>query len=231
MKKFREIFENKHVVLPVIHCVGVPQTKRNTQIAKDCGADGVFLINHNMFVETLFKILEITKIDGFWTGVNGLGCTPSDVMAYAVKSEVCPDGIWVDDAMIDGNSSTQEKASSVIETKERLGYEGLYFGGVAFKYQRRVDDYASASIVAAEYMDVITTSGVGTGYNPDVSKIKTMKEASPDSILAIASGMTPDNIKDYLPFADCFLVATGVSKDFHELDPNKLKTFVENVRG
>jgi predicted TIM-barrel enzyme len=60
-------------------------------------------------------------------------------------------------------------------------------------------------------------------------KIQAMKLALGDSPLAIASGITPENIRRYLPHADAFLVATGISRSFTELDPEKLKTLMRHV--
>nr|NIN71503.1 hypothetical protein [Gemmatimonadota bacterium]NIO31186.1 hypothetical protein [Gemmatimonadota bacterium] len=47
--------------------------------------------------------------------------------------------------------------------------------------------------------------------------------------LAIASGITPENVGDYLDVADCFLVATGISSSFTELDPVKVRSLIEQV--
>ena len=58
-----------------------------------------------------------------------------------------------------------------------------------------------------------------------------MRQALGTFPLALASGVTPENVTDYLPFVDCFLVATGISKSFTELDPAKVTGLVENVRG
>lgn len=79
-------------------------------------------------------------------------------------------------------------------------------------------------------MDVVTTSGPGTGKAAAVEKIRTMKEALGDFPLAIASGITPENVSDYLPYADCFLVATGISRNFEQLDPARTHALVEAVR-
>ena len=49
--------------------------------------------------------------------------------------------------------------------------------------------------------------------------------------LAIASGVTPDNIGDYLPYVDHFLVASGISQDFHTLDPAKVRALAEAIHG
>ena len=106
----------------------------------------------------------------------------------------------------------------------------LYFGGVAFKYQREVRDLEAACRIAREHVDVVTTSGSGTGHVPPVEKISRMKRALGDWPLAIASGITPENVKDYLPVADCFLVSTGIGKSFTELEPAKVLSLVREAR-
>lgn len=43
-----------------------------------------------------------------------------------------------------------------------------------------------------------------------------------NSKLAVASGITCDNIDAYLPYIDVYLVATGISIDHYELDEVKV---------
>lgn len=45
-----------------------------------------------------------------------------------------------------------------------------------------------------------------------------MRQASGTTPLAIASGINASNVASYLPFTECFLVATGVSITDTELD-------------
>ena len=106
----------------------------------------------------------------------------------------------------------------------------MYFGGVAFKYQRPVNEWAKAARIAVNYMDVVTTSGPATGRPAYLGKIKEMKQAIRNKLLAIASGITPQNIRGYLGVTDCFLVATGISKNFWELDTSLVKELVRGVR-
>ena len=79
-------------------------------------------------------------------------------------------------------------------------------------------------------MDVVTTSGSGTGQAAHVDKTRAMKQALGTFPLALASGLTPDNIEDYLPHSDCYLVATGISTSFTELSPSLLKSLIGRVR-
>lgn len=110
------------------------------------------------------------------------------------------------------------------------GWQGLYFGGVAFKYQRAVGDLATAARLATHYMDVVTTSGAGTGTAASAGKIQTLKSAIGSFPLAIASGVSPENVHHYLDTADCFLVASAISTTWTELDPERVESLVLRVR-
>lgn len=72
-------------------------------------------------------------------------------------------------------------------------------------------------------MDIITTSGEGTGTPAEIEKILEMHSASSKIgvPLAIASGIDADNIDTYLPYIDVFLVSTGISISSDELDREK----------
>ena len=72
-------------------------------------------------------------------------------------------------------------------------------------------------------MDVVTTSGIATGNAAEISKMATFRSALPDTPIALASGITPENATDY-EMVDCFMVATGVNitDDFYNIDPSKL---------
>ena len=231
MSRFRAVFASRHVVLPVIHVVGVEQALGNARLAREEGADGVFLISHGRVSDD--QLLEIYQevvagLPGWWAGVNCLSLPVEEVFAR-VGGRVA--GVWVDDALVDERRPEQPSAEVILEVQRRHGWQGLYFGGVAFKYQRAVTNLAQAARNALRYMDVVTTSGPGTGQAADPDKIRTMKEALGETLpLAIASGVSPENVTDYLPHADCFLVATGISYTFEELDPARLRDLVRVVR-
>jgi hypothetical protein len=228
-KRFRTVFPKGHIVLPVIHVVSQEQAHRNADIARRAGALGVFLINHSMGSGELLAIHESTSrlLPDWWIGVNCLDLSPVDVVRR-VSYKVA--GIWSDNAMILETEHEQPEADEVMATIRETGWPGLYFGGVAFKYQRHVDDLSQAARTARQYMDVVTTSGPETGKAAHVEKIRAMKAALGDFPLAIASGITPENVQDYLPFSDCYLVATGVSDSFEEFNPDRVRALLNVVR-
>lgn len=229
MDRFRRVFSQRHVLLPVVHVTELEQALRNAQIARDAGADGVFLINHGMTDDELLWIHAqvVTVFPEWWVGVNCLGLSPQEVFTH-VACKVA--GVWVDNALIHEDQASQPAAEQVMAVQQQYKWQGLYFGGVAFKYQRPVADLARAAKIAARYMDVVTTSGPGTGRAASPEKIRIMKEALGEAPLAIASGITPENVIDYLPWADCFLVATGISRTFEELAPERVQELVDRIR-
>ena len=225
--RFRQVFSNQHVILPVIHVESDKQAIRNALIAKNGGCDGVFLINHQINHDELMIAHAAVKsaAPDLWVGINSLGREPATLFA-----DRSLDGIWADNAGIEEDEDNQPYADRVRRCRDEHGWKGLYFGGVAFKYQRRVTALGEAARIATDYMDVVTTSGPGTGSAAAVSKIQAMKEAIPAFPLAIASGITPENVSEYLPHADCFLVATGISRSFTEFDPRRVEALVRNTR-
>ena len=229
MNKFRRVFPCRHTVLPVIHAQTLDQCARNAKIAHDAGADGVWLVNHSISRPKLLAIQGALKEahPDWWVGVNCLGYAPQDVFPNLPDNV---DGVWVDNAGIVEGQDEQIYAGYVQEIRRAYWGEGPYFGGVAFKYQRPVADFAGAARSATSYMDVVTTSGPGTGQSASLEKIRVMRAAIGDRPLAIASGITPENVGEYLPYADCFLVATGISSSFEELDPARVALLISRVR-
>jgi len=230
MRRLADVFgARRHIVLPVIHVETYDQAARNTEIARTAGSDGVFLINHGIGHRELLEIAKTVRREfaGFWIGVNCLDLAPAEVFRVV---DAGTGGIWVDNASIDERQVSQPEAELVQQECHASGWTGLYFGGVAFKYQRPVADLARAAVLATHYVDVVTTSGPGTGRAAPVEKIAAMKRAMGDFPLAIASGITPENVESYLAIADCFLVATGISWTWSELDPSRVQDLIQVVR-
>jgi hypothetical protein len=228
MSTFKRIFAKKHVFLAVVHVEGGTQALRNAKIAEQEGADGIFLINHSIPYNSLIECYHVVRerIPNFWIGLNCL-----DLGRFAVNhipKETA--GLWVDNAGINEGKHPSDEVKEFASLRKSSGWQGLYFGGVAFKYQEEVADIAKVARLSVPFVDVITTSGVGTGKAADVTKIRTMKEAIGDYPLAIASGITPENVNQYMPHADCFLVATGVSDSHTELNPIRVRALSKALR-
>lgn len=229
MTPYARTFPGRHAVLPVIHVESEEQALRNARLARVAGCDGAFLINHGIDTDTLLRAHAgvVEALPDWWLGVNCLGVPPAEVFAR-FSARVA--GVWIDDAGIDEATDAQPAAERIAAARHASGWPGLYFGGVAFKYQRPVGDHALVARRAAAYVDVVTTSGPATGQAAARAKIAQVREGAGTAPVAIASGITPDNVHEYLDLADCFLVATGISASFAELDPQKVSALVATVR-
>lgn len=215
-------------VLPVIHALDVPQCMRNAELAFDAGADGVFLIHMDGMDEDLEVIAVHLK--GRWperfVGVNFLSRNPLEALERCLKLEL--DATWTDKPGVTGNGVSP--LAQVVCARLMENPQHLFFGSVAFKYQAAEPLPVQAALNAKELGMVPTTSGEATGVAPAVDKLKAMRAGLGSSPLALASGLTPDNVTELGPYLSHLLVATGVSRDFHNFDEALLRRFVEAVR-
>ena len=103
------------------------------------------------------------------------------------------------------------------------------FAGTAFKYQSPEPNPAKAALLAQDYGLIATSSGSGTGHAADLTKIKSMSRAV-NGHLALASGLTINNLADYHPYVEFALVATGISQNEHYFDSKKLVAFIDKAQ-
>ena len=237
--EFHDFFgSDTPVILPVIHVLTHDQAATNIEKLLDAGVTGCFLINHDFGMDNFLPIIRSirSRYPDFWIGVNFLAVTGKKAfptLATLAKQGCRIDAYWADDARVDERTSLQTEAEAIFKTKQKSGWKGLYFGGTAFKKQRPVDasDFATAATIADSYMDVVTTSGIATGNAAEISKIKTFRDALPKTPIALASGITPENVNDY-KIIDCFMVATGINiaNDFYNIDPAKIQLLVAKCK-
>ncbi len=220
------------VVIPVIHVLDVDQTALNIDIALAAGVVGVFLINHDFSVEEFLPIVRVIRkrYPDLWIGLNFLAVTGEH--AFPILGDLQSKGFridayWADDACIDESATLedQKEANRITAVREESGWHGMYLGGTCFKKQREVrpEDYGVSAQLATHFMDGVCTSGLATGIEADTDKIKIFREHIGEHVLALASGITPENAAVYAD-VDCFMVATGINieGDFYNIDKQRL---------
>lgn len=215
------------VLLPVVHPVSREAALASVRTAVEAGCRGVFLIDQGMDEAAVLQLVLEVRRDhpALWVGVNLLGRAPVDALACALDAcEGRIDGLWSDHA--DFVPDRKKVAMyAYLEARAARRWHGLFFGGVAFKYQAPVarDDLEKVAAEGRSMMDVVTTSGPGTGQAADVDKLARMRRGvGDDGALALASGVTADNVADYLPHVDVFLVGTGLERSFGVFDPERV---------
>lgn len=139
--------------------------------------------------------------------------------------------LWLDDLNCD---SWVDVLSVRTDSVQPVG-EYTTFGGMAFKYQydpqevveRHLRDYAADPHPRL----VVTTSGSATGVPPSTQKIDWFRSILPeDARLAIASGMTVDNLPVFLPLATDFFVGTALEDHNLRVDRDKVREMVDLIR-
>lgn len=223
-----DAFGQRRVLLPVVHPVSERKARESIQAVVDAGCKGVFLINQGMSSDQVLALaLDVRREHpALWIGINLLGSRPIDTLRRGlVALDGRLDGIWVDNAGVDRAPDALGDADAFVAARRELAWSGLYFGGVAFKYQPEVsaDRLPTVCATAARYMDVVTTSGPGTGQPADLAKVRAMRSALGDAPMALASGVDATNIADYLPYVDAYLVGTSLETELGVLDPARVR--------
>lgn len=201
--------------LAVIHAAWLAQARIQTRIALRNGAGGIFLISHGTMnsrelANVYLRLRSEKDLARAWIGVNYLGVSSSDTLQSLSPASL--NGIWTD-----GVPNTP------------LSTNALRFCGIRFKHQEHLPLEKEVERVVA-HADVAVTSGRATGAAPVVDDVTEIRDALQGRLpLAVASGMTPENIREFRDHADCFMVATGISKSFTELDPDRVRRFASLV--
>lgn len=190
----------KTELIPVIHILNEKQAFTNVEICLANGVEKVFLINHAVSDEALLACAAKIRqsYPALWIGVNRLGVYVNDAVNMMLSGI---DGLWCDGTLTPENARKYRK------------FEGLIFSSLAFKYQPQPADLRLACEEAKIATDVATTSGIGTGKPADAEKINKIREYLGNHPMAIASGVSAENVHNYKGVADYLLVATSITDE------------------
>lgn len=227
--RIEQAFGIPRVLLPVIHPISREAALESIRVVRGAGCRGIFLIDQGMREDDVLRLVYDVRVldSALWVGVNLLRRRPAVALHNALSA--CYqriDGIWSDDAGIDERRPQETAAAEEFNGSRKAFFDwpGLYFGGVAFKYQREVlhQDLPHAAALAVQHMDVVCTSGPGTGQPIAIEKLIALRSGLGDTALALASGVTTENVQSFLPYVQAFLVGTGIEKSLGVIDATKV---------
>ena len=214
-------------IIPVIHTLNLKQVQYNVDICADNGIEDVFIISHEYrnpddaiyHFRTYLEYIK-SKYSSMKVGVNFLQLPTYDAVHEAIKLNF--DYVWADKSYLT-EKSTLSIAENIFTHKKNIEY----FGTIAFKYQNKEEDLIWSCEKAKNLMDVIVTSGSATGKSPNIDKIKNIRKFIGDKPLAIASGITADNISLYKEYVDIFMVASSITDEYESIVEFKLKNLLK----
>lgn len=216
--------------IPVIHITNNNKDlERNIKIILENNITHIMLISHGYldYIELLDLGKELkSQYHNLWIGYNFLDLSSSNVFKFLLKGNIEVDGIWIDNSYVGLNQNYANELKKLwLEYKNKFN-NSLYFGGVAFKYLPQPQYIDKAILESKTMMDVVTTTGSGTGNSISKEKINLFNRLiNNDTNIGIASGISIDNIDYLFNKANYFLVSSSISKNDSLFDENKLKLF------
>jgi membrane complex biogenesis BtpA family protein len=138
-------------------------------------------------------------------------------------------------AHVGGSGIINGSAGKILRRRKELNAEYIkVFADVKKKHGSHsltIDLDIKDEIAQAEFflVDGVIVTGQSTGIHPEKADLIKAKGATKLPVL-IGSGMTSENIKEYLPLADGFIVGSCFRKDgkfLEKLEPERLHTFMK----
>ena len=226
----------------------VDQALSDLEMYKKAGVDSVFLENdHDLpYIQPPLDedgIALMTKIakearkrfDGP-IGIQMLEA--ANITSLEIASEADLDYIRVEAfvfAHVGGSGIINGSAGKILRRRKELDAEHIkVFADVKKKHGSHsltIDLDIKDEIMQAEFFlaDGVIVTSQFTGMKPDTNDLIKAKSVTKLPVL-IGSGMTPQNISDYLPLADGFIVGSYFRKDgkfLETLQPERLDEFMK----
>ena len=209
----------------------IDQALADLEIYKEAGVDGILLENDHDLPYTQPPLDEkgvalMTKIAkevrGRFDGPIGIQMLEAaNITSLEIAADADLDYIRVEAfvfAHVGGSGIINGSAGKILRRrKERKAEHIKVFADVKKKHGSHsltIDLDIKDEIMQAEFFlaDGVIVTSQFTGINPDKDDLIKAKRATKLPVL-IGSGMTAENIQDYLPFADGFIVGSYFRKD------------------
>ena len=162
----------------------------------------------------------------------------ANVTSLEIASEADLDYIRVEAyvfAHMGGSGIIDGSAGKILRRRKELGAEHIQvFADVKKKHGSHsltIDLDIAEEIRQAEFflVDGVIVTSQFTGSSPDKDDLRKAKSATELPVL-IGSGMTAENIREYMTLADGFIVGSYFRKDgkfLETLEPHRLQTFMK----
>lgn len=226
-------------------------SERAVQDAKnmaDNGIDGLIIENFGdkMFQKTLGPetVAAMTYISkDIKSEVNipiGICALQSDAIssiaiAKAVEGSFVRIPYYVETSIVDAGTM-ESVAASALRYRKYLGADIKIFADVHIKHSypllQRPVEYAAEDCYNRGMADAVIITGRKTGGDTNPDDIRRVREALPELPLVVGSGVTEENVDNYISMVDAIIIATSLNfggKVEEEPDPSKISSFMNKI--
>lgn len=224
------------------------QALTDLEVYKEAGVDSIILENdHDLpYIQPPLDEKGIALMTGIAKEARGQFSGPigvqmleaANITSLEIAAEADLDYIRVEAfvfAHVGGSGVINGSAGKILRRRKELGAEHIkVFADVKKKHGSHsltIDLDIKDEIMQAEFFmaDGVIVTSQFTGVNPDKNDLIKAKSATTLPVL-IGSGMTAENIAEYLPLADGFIVGSYFRKDgkfLESLQADRLDTFMK----
>ena len=224
------------------------QALADLEVYKQAGVDSILLENDHDLpyiqppldekgIALMTKIAKAVRAE--FAGPIGIQMLEAaNITSLEIAAEAALDYIRVEAfvfAHVGGSGIINGSAGKILRRRKELQVEHIQvFADVKKKHGSHsltIDLDIKDEIMQAEFflVDGVIVTSQFTGVNPDKNDLLKAKSATTLPVL-IGSGMTAENIQEYLPLADGFIVGSYFRKDgkfLEELEPERLNKFMD----
>lgn len=209
--------------------------KNDLTILEEGGIDGVIIENYNDYPFFPNKVEPITitsmtlvvndliKSTKLPVGVNILrnACSEALTIASLLKAHFIRSNIWTgayitDQGIIEGCSHLVKRLQKTISSTTKNCSTPLIFADVHCKHSSPLSARSIASEVQDTFerglADAVIITGERTGLPAKLEILKSLKVKGFAPII-VGSGVTSDNVSEFLPYCDGLIVGTSLKKN------------------
>jgi membrane complex biogenesis BtpA family protein len=171
----------------------------------------------------------------------GFNVLRNDACAALALCAVCGGGfirvnvhtgvMLTDQGLIEGN------AYDTLRYRQRICPQAQIFADVHVKHAVPLGNWtiedAARDIVERGLADALIVSGAGTGLATDLADVERVRRTCPASKILLGSGVRLENVREFLPKADGFIVASSLKLNgrlANPVDPKRVAALVRTLR-
>ncbi len=141
-------------------------------------------------------------------------------------------------AMVTDQGVLQGQAYETLRYRRQICPETLIFADVHVKHAVPLGaqsiEQSARDTLERGLADALIVSGTGTGLAADIAQVRAVRSACPAARLLLGSGVTVENVRQYLPLADGFIVGTSLKRQgriLQPVDPARVAALARALRG